>query len=151
MVKIDISTKVRTSPQSVYSILKDMSKFSAFMRDVKSIEAIKRISHSEIITKWELDIDGTFIEWIEEDLFDIDRLSVKFRMIEGAFKKYEGAWLLVPISDGTQIKLSIVLDWGAPNFEKYVSHVLEEKVYRSLKSMLWLIRKRANKWTNSDL
>jgi hypothetical protein len=37
------------------------------------------------------------------------------------------------------------MEWGVPNFERYVGHVLEEKACRSIRSMLWLVRKKANK------
>lgn len=151
MLKVQITTKIRNSPVVVYRILRDMHRFPEFMPDAKMVAVIKKMSDNNIITKWEADIDGTSLEWVEQDFFDTSNWKIKFCMIEGAFKKYEGMWSLTPTKNGTSISLSINLDWGIPNFEKYVASILEEKTCRSMRGMIWLVRKRANKWTDSDL
>lgn len=144
MPKINISTHIRKQLSVVYSILKNVERFPQFMRDVKEIKVIRKISDKEIITKWKVDIDGTPVEWTEEDIFNDNERKLKFRMLEGDFDKYEGIWTLMPTTKGTRIILDTYLEWGVPNFEKYIGHVLEKKACKSIKSMLWLIRKKAH-------
>ena len=144
MPKIEVSTIVRKSPSLVYKILKDMEKFPQFMSDVKQVKIFKKISNNTLLTEWKIDIDGTPVEWKEEDVFDDKMKKINFRMKEGSFKKYEGSWELRPVSNGTKIQLHTLLEWGVPNMEKHIGHVLEKKACRSIGSMLWLIRKRAN-------
>jgi len=145
MPDIKVTTKINKPPRLVYDILKEPNKFPLFMKDAKKIDVIRMALGNAIITKWAVDIDGTPIEWTEEDLYNDKEKRIKFRMVDGDLKKYEGEWTLSPVKGGSRISLSIQLEWGIPNFEKYIGSILENKLCRSMRSMVWLIRKRANK------
>lgn len=143
MTTINISTITAKSPMAIYGILKEIDKFPQFMDDVKEVEVLQKISNDKVVTRWRTDIDGTPVEWVEADTYDDKKKSLTFKMLEGDFEKYEGKWLLTSLERGTKINLCSYLKWGVPNFERYIGHILENKAYRSLKSMLWLVRKRA--------
>jgi ribosome-associated toxin RatA of RatAB toxin-antitoxin module len=142
MIRIEISTIVRQySHYAVYEILKHIETFPLFMKDIKEIK-IKRCLGDYVVSEWKTDIDGTPVEWIEEDFFNKEKLEIEFRMLEGDFEDYKGRWIVSPIGQNARIIFIANLEWGIPNFEKYIGNILEEKARRSVKGMLWVIRKR---------
>lgn len=148
MPNVNISTIVAKSPVEIYRILKEIDKFPQFMKDAKEVKVLHRISDDKIVTRWKTDIDGTPVDWLEVDTYNDKEKSLVFKMLEGDFEKYEGRWTLTTLERGTKITLCTYLKWGIPNFERYIGHILENKAYRSLKSMLWLVRKRAMREEN---
>ena len=143
MPKIKISTIVRRPLSLIYEILQDVESFPSFMKDIKEVKVIERSDENTLIARWQTDIDGTPVEWIEENKFDERSKTINLKMIRGDFEKYEGKWKLFPVKNGTCLSFEAELDWGVPNFEKYIGHILEKKACRSIKSLLWLVRKKA--------
>ena len=144
MPKINLSTMVQKPLSLVYKILERVDNFHFFMRDVKGIKIIKRLENM-IISEWKVDIDGTPVEWIQEDLYDKNKSQIEFRMLEGDFQEYQGRWIFEPRKDHTKIILEANLGWGVPNFEKYVGTFLEKKASESIRGMLWVIRREINR------
>lgn len=142
MPKINLFTKIRKSKNVIYNIIKNIEDYPTFMRDVKQIKIIK-LSENIVVSKWNADIDGTPVEWIEELKFNKNK--IEFCMLEGDFEKYIGSWILESINNDTKITLEAQLEWGLPNFEKYVGKIFEEKACNCIRGMLWAIRKKAHK------
>lgn len=141
MSVIEISIVIRQSIGRVYELIKNMEQFPSFMKSVRKVEIIEKDSN-RLITYWEVDLKGASVIWKEEDVFDDDIKSIKFRMIEGDYKDYHGRWLLKELNKkSTQVIISANFDWGIPAFEKFVGSVLERKARTLLKGMLKAIKR----------
>jgi len=125
-----------------------MEKFPNFMRDVKSLRIVKRVNEGHFITLWEIEIDGAPVNWKEEVFFDEVNAQIRFHMMEGNYKKYQGAWLMQNHRHNTRLSLEVEFDWGIPILEKYVGKALESKARRALRGMLQAIKKEAENSIN---
>lgn len=144
MPVIKLSTKINRNKPIVYNLLKNMHDFPTFMRDIKKLEIIKK-DNNKLITSWEVEIDGANVIWKEEDSFNDKEMSLKFRMIEGDYKEYEGEWRLENTLSGSKINLTVYFDWGVPALEKLVGNILEKKARKALRSMLKAIKQNLEK------
>jgi ribosome-associated toxin RatA of RatAB toxin-antitoxin module len=142
---IEVSIAIRSPKDRVYSALKDMESFPNFMRDVKNLKITKRINPSKIITIWETEIEGAPVTWKEEDNFDDSNYLVRFNMLEGNYKGYQGQWSIQDDRNGARLILRADFDWGLPFLEKYVGKVLEEKARRGLLGMLQALKNKLEK------
>lgn len=144
MTTIELSVTVNQTKEQVYNILKNIEQFPKFMRDVRKIEVIEN-KPSGLVTLWEVNIDGAMVTWKEEDIFDDEATSVKFKMLEGDYIVYSGTWDINSLSHKTKISLFVNIDWGVPAFVKFpeVKNILLRKTKKSLKSMLIAIKKKA--------
>jgi len=142
---IDITTKIKENWDKVFEIVEDMERFPEFMRDVKAIKLLRQDPDGSRIFQWEADIDGTPVEWVERNKVEKDANRIGFKMIEGDFQQFEGYWQISTIPGGSVLRLFSRFEWGVPNFEKYIGHILEDKASRSIRGMLWAVRKRAKR------
>ena len=131
MPAIEVSLKIKKPKEEVYKIIKKMEDFPTFMRDVKNLTVIKRMD-DRIVTAWETEIDDAPVSWKEEDYFDDAAFQLKFNMLEGSYKEYQGYWLLEDIHNGTKLTIKANFDWGIPILEKYVGKSLETKARRGI-------------------
>ena len=142
---IEASVTIKGSKSEVYKVLKNMEDFPNFMRDVKSLNIIKRLGDDRIVTAWETEIDGAPVHWKEEDYFDLANYQVKFNMLEGNYNEYQGYWSIQPSHNSVKLSIKLEVDWGIPVLEKYVGKVLESKARRGLLGMLYAIKNKVEK------
>ncbi len=135
MMSIEVHTLTTHDKNKVYNILKNLEEFPKFMRDVKKIEVLEKGVH-RLVTSWEVDVEGAIVAWKEEDIFDDEKLRMKFKMLEGDYGMYFGEWAVTNINKKTKINLLVHIDWDIPAFEKVINGVIEKKQKRILRSML---------------
>lgn len=144
MPKFKVSVVIKRPKEQVYNVVKDVESFPNFMRDIKSLRIIKRTDNG-IVAAWETDIDGAPVNWKEELYFDDANLQVKFNMLEGNYKEYQGRWFIENHHNNTKLSIEADIDWGIPILEKYVGKVLEEKARRGLLGMIQAIKMKLEK------
>jgi len=144
MPTIEVALDIRSPREQVYKILKDMESFPSFMRDVKNIKIVKEVD-GRIVTAWETEVEGAPVHWREEDFFDDANYQMKFNLLDGNYKGYNGLWSVENSLRGSKLKLKADFDWGIPVLEKYVGKALEEKARRGLLGMLQAIKIKAEK------
>lgn len=137
---VSTSIIVSQSVDEVYNLLKDMERFSEFMRDIKKSKVVKR-EGDKMITEWEAEVDGAPLRWVEEDIIDEKEKRISFRMLESDYESCTGEWKVEATSGGTKITLSANFNWGIPNLERFVGHILKRKAYKGLHGMLRCIKK----------
>jgi len=140
MPEIQVSTTIKKDKTIVYNVLKEMGRFPDFMKGVKRLDVINK-NKTTLITSWQVEIDGANIIWKEEDNFNDEDMSLRFKMIDGDYDKYEGIWRLEEVRGATRISINADFEWGVPVFEKLVGDVLEQKARKGLRTMLLAIKK----------
>lgn len=141
MPRIEVSKIIHADKKRVYEVIKNVESFPEFMRDVKKVRVVER-QGNRVVAEWKTDIDGAPVEWVEEDIFDDEKMSCSFKAIEGDYK-YEGKWKLDEDGTGkTRVSILADLDWEVPTLGKFIGHILEKKARNSLKSMLNAIQKK---------
>lgn len=141
MPRIEVSKIICADKKRIYEVIKNMEYFPEFMRDVKKVRVIER-KGSRVVAEWKTDIDGAPVEWVEEDVFNDEKMTFRFKAIDGDYK-YEGFWRLHEDGAGkTKVLITANFDWEVPTLEKFVGHILEKKARNSLRSMLNAIQKK---------
>lgn len=142
--RIESSIIVKQPKEVVYDLLKHMEQFPQFMGNVKRVTVVEGMGN-RAITNWEIEMEDTQVTWKQESIFDDKNMSIKFRMLEGDFGKYEGEWSLFQLLTGTEIRLSVIVDWGMPSWERHAGDILKEKaelilqkILREIKSRMWV-------------
>lgn len=140
-IKLESSIIVKQPKETVYNLLKNMERFPEFMENVKQVTLLEGRG-DRTITEWEIDLDSIAIIWKQENIFDDRQMSIRFKMLEGDFGRYEGEWNLFGLLTGTEIQLTIVVDWGAPALARYIEDVLKKKTQDTLEGMLNGIKRK---------
>lgn len=136
---VEVSVPVMCDRQDIYPILKDMEKYPDFMADLVSVEVLER-KENTTITKWVSNVDGRTIKWTELDTFDDEKLHIAYRQLEGDLKRFEGEWILTPISGGTEVKLTVDFEFGIPMIAGLLNPILKKKVRENSLNMLNAIK-----------
>lgn len=132
---------IKGEPQQCYALASNMEDFPQFMPDVQSVKVLKR-EENKTTTDWVTEIDGTEIIWTEEDTFDPDNLVVAYKLIEGDLDKFEGQWLFKPVSEGTEVTLTVDFDFGIPELVHLIGDILIIKVGENSEMMLNGLKKQ---------
>lgn len=138
-IKIESYIIVKQPKEAVYNLLKDMESYPEFMENVKQVTLLEG-RRDKTITEWEIDFDGTAITWKQENIFDGRKMSIRFKMLEGDFGRYEGEWNLFGLLTGTEIRLTVVIDWGLSVLNNYTD--LEKMAQNQIHGMLIALRKK---------
>lgn len=141
MPYVEVTMPVRCEPAKLYPIIKDMEKYPDFMPDLVSVEVIDR-QETSTVTKWVSNVDGRIIKWTEKDIFDDTNRHITYKQIEGDLKKMEGEWILTPISEGTEVKLTVDFEFGIPMIAGLLNPILKKKVRVNSENMLKAIKER---------
>lgn len=144
MPYVEVTLPVRCSRGEIYPILKEMEQYPVFMEDLVSVTVIERNGNTTV-TKWVSNVDGRIIKWTELDTFDDEQMHIAYSQIEGDLKKMEGEWILTPLADGTEIKLTVDFEFGIPMIAGLLNPILKKKVRMNSENMLKAIKERVEK------
>jgi coenzyme Q-binding protein COQ10 len=138
---VEVMISVNCDQDKIYPILKDMEKYPEFMKDLVSVEVLERTGNTTV-SKWVSNVDGRVIKWTELDTFDDKNMHITYKQIEGDLKKFEGEWILTPIIEGTEIKLTVDFEFGIPMIAGLLNPILKKKVRDNSMNMLKAIKER---------
>lgn len=141
MPYVEVSMPVMCDRSKIYPILKEMEKYPEFMQDLVSVKVIERQDNTTV-TKWVSNVDGRIIKWTELDTFDDENMHIEYRQIEGDLRKFEGEWILTPITGGTEIKLTVDFEFGIPMIAGLLNPILKKKVRDNSTNMLKAVKER---------
>ncbi len=138
---VEVMISVSCERDKIYPILKDMEKYPEFMTDLVSVEVLEREGNTTI-SKWVSNVDGRVIKWTELDTFDDENMHISYKQMEGDLKKFEGEWILTPLSKGTEIKLTVDFEFGIPMISGLLNPILKKKVRDNSMNMLKGIKEK---------
>ena len=138
---VEVMISVSCDRNKIYPILKDMEKYPEFMTDLVSVEVLEREGNTTI-SKWVSNVDGRVIKWTELDTFDDENMHISYKQMEGDLKKFEGEWILTPLSEGTEIKLTVDFEFGIPMISGLLNPILKKKVRDNSMNMLKGIKEK---------
>lgn len=144
MPYVEVTLPVQCPREEIYPILKKMEQYPDFMEDLVSVTVIERNGNTTV-TKWVSNVDGRIIKWTELDTFDDENLHIAYSQIEGDLKKMQGEWILTPVPEGTEIKLTVDFEFGIPMIAGLLNPILKKKVRLNSENMLKAIKERVEK------
>ena len=138
---IESSVTVKQGVRRVYDLLKEMEQFPWFIAGVESVR-VTELSENKKISEWKIDIMGTPMSWQEEDTFDNQDMTLRFRMLKGRFADYYGEWKVSKSRRGTIISFSVNIDWSVADLKGPLGPILDRKARLAIKWMLREIKEK---------
>lgn len=124
----------------LYELLKRVDEFPRYIAGVESVNA-QRLSDHERLTTWKINYDGVPVRWVQRDVLSEEDLSIRFKLAEGDFATYEGEWKVRDEEGGTQLELSIRIDWGETQLKQETRESLDHKAKLAVRWMMRELRK----------
>ncbi|HMM21394.1 MAG TPA: aromatase/cyclase [Selenomonadales bacterium] len=141
MPYVEVTLPVMAKAADIYPIIKEMEKYPEFMPDLVSVEVVEREANATV-TRWVSNVDGRIIKWTERDDFDDAGMHIRYRQLDGDLRKFEGEWVLTPLAEGTEIKLTVDFEFGVPMIAGLLNPILKKKVRTNSENMLKAIKDR---------
>lgn len=144
MPYVETKTVIKGEGSKIYDIIKNMSAYPDFMKDLVSVEILER-GDNYTVSHWVSNVDGRKIVWTERDTFYPEDLKITYRQTEGDLKKMEGQWTIVPCADGCEVTLSVDFEFGIPMIAGLLNPILKKKVRENSENMLTSIKEQIEK------
>ena len=81
---------------------------------------------------------------IYKEGFD-DNYHISYQQIDGDLKKFAGKWILTPIPEGAEVKLTVDFEFGIPMIAGLLNPILKNKVRLNSENMLKAIKAQVEK------
>lgn len=146
MARVELELPIRAPVEVVYAVAKDVEAFPQFMPDVKSIRILERSEDgSRTLTEWvayasQLKLQ---VKWVEEDLWDDNAHTCRFRQAKGDYDQMEGIWQFMPHPEGTLFRCTLDYELRVPLLGAIVQKVVHHLVQQNLKGIMEGIKQRA--------
>lgn len=137
---------VNTPVDVVYSLAKQVERFPDIMPDVESVEVLERDGQNTI-THWVGSIKqfNRTIQWTEEDEWDDETHTCKFRLKEGDFDKYEGTWKFEETPEGTRVCLDLEYEYNVPLIGAIIKALVRKLMQQNTDQMLAALKQEAER------
>jgi coenzyme Q-binding protein COQ10 len=146
MPTLELDTIVNAPVGHVYAVAKNIESFSDFIPDVESIRIIERDdSTGRVVADW-VGLIPEFkqkIRWTEEDLWDDQLKTCKFRQLKGEYKVFEGLWKFEEVPDGTRFTSTLNYDLEIPLIGPLIKKLVDKKVRDNVTQILNAIKERS--------
>lgn len=139
---VEVTETIYTTPDVAYKLAKDMESYPKFMKSVEKITTLER-GEDYTITKWETKLQGRPFVWTERDEFDDNARVIKYKLIDGDLKKFEGAWTFEQTDNGTLVKLTVDFEFGLPMFATLLNPIAVLMVKQNSEAMLAGMKQQA--------
>jgi ribosome-associated toxin RatA of RatAB toxin-antitoxin module len=127
--------------QQAYDLMKNVEGYPSYMPSVNSIDVLMR-KEGEMTTRWDAQIDGAPICWIQRIQMNDSDQEILFEAIEGDFDVFQGRWSVSESDGRILLNLHVEYKLGIPIIEEVLGPILKEKVMANCEMMLKAIADR---------
>ncbi|HET7559787.1 MAG TPA: SRPBCC family protein [Limnochordia bacterium] len=127
---------IRCPQRDAYEFAKRMEDFPRYMEAVRKVEIAER-GDDWTVTKWEAVAMGFPFKWQERDEFDDANLRIRYHVVKGDLKTFEGEWTFTEAPGGeTVVALDVSAELGVPLFAPMINPLLGKILQLNVDSML---------------
>ena len=142
LTRVEVAVKLTPScskadeiRQKAYALMKDVESYPEYMSSVNEVKILKR-KENKMITRWDADIAGAPIIWIQEVESVDESLEMIFEALEGDFDVFKGRWSVTESDGKVELRLLIEYRLGIPIIEDVLGPILKKRLKANSKSML---------------
>ncbi len=143
MPRIESSVIINGDVEKTYALAKNVEAFPEFMPDVKSVTILERSADGkELVTEFVGIVKEfkTTIKWVEEDVWDDEAKTCRFKLRKGDFKSYSGVWTFEPVDEGTRYTSVIDFEYDIPMLGPLLKALVARKMQQNIDGMLRAIK-----------
>jgi len=133
--RISISRAIARPAAEAYAVVEDIARFPEFMPNVDAVRILETDDHRKV-AHWDTTIDDAPLDWVEEGIYDPERLMVRFRALEGVFDRFDGFWQVRPADDGSEVVFELEYSIGLPEIDDIIGPILRERLIANTEAML---------------
>jgi ribosome-associated toxin RatA of RatAB toxin-antitoxin module len=136
MRTVEIQFKVADmAPAAAYALLADFSSFPRYSNAVRSLN-VTCAEPGRSISDWEVNFREGILRWKEEDVFDPQEHTVRFRQLEGDAEHFAGEWSVGASEAGCLISFLSSFDMGFPELNDIVEPIAEQALIENVRSIV---------------
>ncbi len=144
MPTVETTVQIEAPIEAVYAVANDNESFPEYMADVESLKVVER-DGDRVVSDW-VGVVPTFglrIRWRQEDVWDEDARTCKFRQLEGDYDTLDGSWTFTERDGGTRFDSTLDYEYSVPGLGALVKKVIHNIVVKNMEGVLGAIKKRA--------
>ena len=130
--------------QRAYLVMKDVESYSGYMPSVNEVKILKQEGNL-MTTRWDAEIGGAPITWIQEVESVDESQEMIFEAVEGDFDVFRGRWSVAESDGRVELKLLIEYRLGIPVIENILRPILKKKIKANSELMLQALAAQVGK------
>ena len=145
MPRIESSVLIKGNLDKTYALAKNVEAFPEFMPDVKSVTVLERGEDGNSVLTEFVGIVKEFrttLKWVEEDHWDDEAKTCRFKLRKGDFKSYEGEWTFEALDGGTKFTSVIDFEYDIPMIGPLLKALVARKMQQNIDGMLRAIKEQ---------
>lgn len=146
MPRVESSVIINAPVEKVFALAKDIEAFPEFMPDLKNVTILERSEDGNRTTSEFVGYIRDFkitMKWTEEDEWDPDAKTCRFKLVKGDFKSYSGLWTFEPEDGGTRYTSVIDFEYEIPLIGPIIKSLVAKLMKQNVDNMLEAIKKKA--------
>ena len=140
---IRMNRRLNRPARQAFQIVEDIERFPEFMPNVNAINLLEAEGNRKV-AGWDTTIDDAPLDWVEEGIYDYEKLIVRFRALEGVFDRFDGHWQVEQDGKGSRVSFELVYEIGLPEIEDLIGPILRERMIENVEGMLEAIERRVD-------
>ena len=148
MPRVESSVIINGNVDKVFALAKDIEAFPEFMPDLKKVTILERSPDGNRIVSEFVGYIKDFkitIKWVEEDEWDEQAKTCKFKLVKGDFKNYSGLWTFESVNGGTKYTSAIDFEYDIPLIGPVIKSLIARLMKQNVDNMLNAIKDKAEK------
>lgn len=137
MRRISTAVKIRGPHRRrwLFEKLVDLRSYSIWLEGLMEVEPLNGHSGANL-SRWDIEVHGCPIGWVQEDLFDAKRLAYRFDGRDGDFDFFTGCWRIKPEEYGSLVVFEACWDVGVPIVEDLLGNSIEVQFRRAITRLM---------------
>lgn len=130
----------------VFALAKNIEEFPEFMPDLKKVTILERSPDGNRTVSEFVGYIKDFritMKWTEEDEWDEEAKTCRFRLVKGDFKSYSGLWTFEPVDGGTRYTSVIEFEYEIPLIGPMIKSLVARLMKQNVDNMLNAIKNKA--------
>jgi predicted amino acid dehydrogenase/ribosome-associated toxin RatA of RatAB toxin-antitoxin module len=134
-IEIKVSRVISAEKWKIIRLLTKVEDFPSFVPTVKEASVIQK-SRNKITTKWHIQVDSVPIQWIEEDILDLEHGTIRFKAIEGDLSEFEGTWTFKGCPEGNEVTVCVRMRVDIPAIKSFAEPYISKMLVRNFEAIL---------------
>lgn len=146
MPRVESSVIISAEPDVVFALARNIEAFPEFMPDLKKVTILDRNPDNTRITSEFVGYIKDFrltVKWVEEDEWDSEARTCRFKLVKGDFRSYSGIWTFEPVEGGTKFTSTIDFEYDIPLIGPMIKQLVAKLMKQNVDNMLNAIKTKA--------
>lgn len=143
---VESSVFINAPVDKVFALAKNIEEFPEFMPDLKKVTILERSPDGNRTVSEFVGYIKDFritMKWTEEDEWDEEAKTCRFRLVKGDFKSYSGLWTFEPVDGGTRYTSVIEFEYEIPLIGPMIKSLVARLMKQNVDNMLNAIKNKA--------